>query len=192
MSRTDLSTLFLGQVENPQHPRNPLHDVYVLLRSFHARDQHLEQLEQFQATLSTNDRVLFLPDPLSKEIPSYHANVPFEVHRWLKARQEVVDIRRFRNPNGLDQDDDTHSNEKYVLDKYSVRCRNEEELERHLAELEQFSASRNPRTPLDVRRLPGFPSYFGTLRAEILEWVKEQDEVINITPDRFSCLCAVI
>jgi hypothetical protein len=76
-------------------------EVYVLLRSFEAREIHLRELDAFRAELPGSNPVHFLPDPLSDIVPSYHASMPLKVRRWIETRQEVVDVRRFRHPNGL-------------------------------------------------------------------------------------------
>ncbi|KAJ7498255.1 hypothetical protein B0H11DRAFT_1999217 [Mycena galericulata] len=183
-----MSVLLMGDDANGQESRRLQQDVYVLTRSFASREKHLRELEQFRTTLPGNNRVLFLPDPLSNEIPSYHANVPLEVRQWLRTRQDVVNVRHWRHPNGLDQPEVPLSNTEYLPGQYVVSCRNFEQLEKHIAELQEFSASIDPHISLNIRRAPQFVgldlgyNYYANLPGEILEWVKGRDEVINIAP----------
>ncbi|KAJ7167299.1 hypothetical protein C8R43DRAFT_1121736 [Mycena crocata] len=182
-----MSALLLGDDayidENKRFARR---EVFVLLRSFQARDKHLREMEAFRAKLPTGEPnvIQFLPDPLSYTVPSYHAAMPYEVKKWVMTRQEVVDVRRFRHPNGLDQSDS--STAIYAPDRYSVRFRNLEQLRKHVIELDQFRAARKPLPPpLNIQPTAtmtmgaGF-SYMVTLPDDILEWVKGRDEVIGM------------
>ncbi|KAJ7920209.1 hypothetical protein B0H13DRAFT_2319710 [Mycena leptocephala] len=197
-----MSVLLLGEKFDDEIPASQ-RELYVLTRSFEARDQHLRELEAFRAQLPGYNAVQFLPDPLSTTLPSYHAAMPYEVRLWVESRQEVVEARRFRNPNGLDQYDGPKIGSGYVEpDVFWVTCRNREQREKHIAELVEFAGARCPQTPLNLSRkedkinLPRqyelyVAGYYARLLPEILEWVKGRDEVIRIAPELWDALCNV-
>jgi hypothetical protein len=112
-----------------------------------------------------------------------------------------VEPRQRRDANQTwnpDQFEGPENRDEYVRDRYEVACRNREQLERHIAELEDFYASQHPETPLGhiwrttdldiqvagISANLGF-SYIATLPPDVLEWVKGRDEVIRIRPDKW-------
>ncbi|KAJ7167300.1 hypothetical protein C8R43DRAFT_1160770 [Mycena crocata] len=157
-------------------------EIYVLLKSFQDRDQHLKEMETFRDHLPGENAIQFLPDPLSDTIPSYHAAMPYEVKKWVKTRQEVVN------------DADSQSIE-YIPDRYYVWFRNREQMEKHVAELQLFCASRDPPLPcVDIiptttTELGGGFGHIMTVPEDVLQWVMCRDEVINVAPDEFLELC---
>jgi hypothetical protein len=64
--------------------------------------------------------------------------------------------------------------------RYKVYCRNAAELDHHLTELREHAAG----VDLDIYRprteIIGYSMYDARLEGDILEWVKQQDEVICI------------
>ncbi|KAJ7167278.1 hypothetical protein C8R43DRAFT_945720 [Mycena crocata] len=168
-------------------------EIYVLLRSFQARDQHLKEMETFRDQLPGQNVIQFLPDPLSDTVPSYHAAMPYEVKKWVKTRQEVVNVRRFRHPNGLDQHD--YAKAEYIPDRYYVWFRNRDQMEKHVAELQLFCASRDAPLPhVDIiptttTELGGGFGHIMTVPEDVLQWVMGSDEVINVAPDELLELC---
>ncbi|KAJ7456836.1 hypothetical protein B0H11DRAFT_2244005 [Mycena galericulata] len=178
--------------------RNSQDNRYVLLRSFEERERHLEELEIFQEKLPHDfARTYFLPDPLSTQIPSYRANLPPYVRKWVQGRREVVNISEYRHSSGIDQVEEAASKGEYVPNRYTVLCRNKEELENHLDALQIYAESSGAREKLELHCVHRFlkdkggylstltPSstYTATLDPELLEWVKRRDEVIHIVPD---------
>jgi hypothetical protein len=112
-----------------------------------------------------------------------------------------VEPRQRRDANQTwnpDQFEGPENRDEYVRDRYEVACRNREQLERHIAELEDFYASQHPETPLGhiwrttdldiqvagISANLGF-SYIATLPPDVLEWVKGRDDVIRIRPDKW-------
>ncbi|KAJ7043776.1 hypothetical protein C8F04DRAFT_1229250 [Mycena alexandri] len=177
--------------------RLPENNRYVLLRSFEERERHLQELEAFMETMPLASRATFLPDSMSGEIPSYYANMPEVVQKWIWRRHEVVNISRFRHSSGLDQPQEPLSDGPgYAPNRYTVRCRNEEELDRHLGELEAYCRAKGENYDAfnclswfktnGAYYLPNFTPdsflYVATLRPRVLEWVNSRNEVITIEP----------
>ncbi|KAJ7167267.1 hypothetical protein C8R43DRAFT_945706 [Mycena crocata] len=166
---------------------------YVLIRSFHEREQHLRELEEFMKQLASQPAKIFLPDPLSTDIPSYHANLPPEVQKWVQGRNEVVNISTHRHPNGLDQSEESlHMRDVFVPNRYDMLCRNVVELDSHLTELEIQAGGEDIELYSMYRSLnamggymatlPPPSTYSATLSPQLLQWVKGRGEVINIQP----------
>jgi hypothetical protein len=92
-------------------------------------------------------------------------------------------------PRNPDQFEGPGHGYEYARDIYCVACRNREQLEKHIAELEAFYASQHPETSLSLRRTDGSAylgfGYNATLPPDVLEWVKGRDEVIRIRPDQW-------
>ncbi|KAJ7203975.1 hypothetical protein C8J57DRAFT_1485527 [Mycena rebaudengoi] len=165
----------------PDHtnvPPNPENNRYVLLRSFEARTQHLHALDALAKTLSAESQAVFFPDPLSNEIPSYRANLPRQLEKWVRTRPEVTRISKHRHPSGIDRPEEPPTEWGYVPDRYWVWFRNSAELELNLAELKLVA----PDTDLKILNMLPLCAYVATLNADLLEWVKSKDEVINIEP----------
>ncbi|KAJ7759132.1 hypothetical protein B0H16DRAFT_1534479 [Mycena metata] len=177
--------------------RLPENNRYVLLRSFEERERHLQELETFMETMPPASRATLLPDPMNAQIPSYYANMPEMVQKWVWRRPEVVNISRFRHSSGLDQPQEPLSDGPgNVPNRYTVRCRNEEELDRHLGELGAYCRAQGESYDAfnclnwfktnGAYYLPHFTPdsflYVATLSPQVLKWVNGRDEVITIEP----------
>ncbi|KAJ6587645.1 hypothetical protein DFH09DRAFT_1074858 [Mycena vulgaris] len=167
--------------EHPSDDRPSPRAIYVLLRSFEARVRHLRELEEFRAQLPGHNTVQFLLDPLSEAVPSYHAVVPRDVRGWIETRQELQNMHKKHSSDGiLDQSDGQGIGYEYAPDEYTVSCRNSEQLEKHITELEAYAASRNRQTPLKFWRTSelyasaGF-GYYATLPHDLLDSTRLED-----------------
>ncbi|KAJ7043735.1 hypothetical protein C8F04DRAFT_1366920 [Mycena alexandri] len=195
--------------------RQPWDNRYVLLRSFDERERHLQELEicitgysiaKARRPKQTHTElrpaqlnfVQLWGDPL---VLRQHAPSGTEVGLGSTRGRKYIDVPTSKVLGGslggprptaemdhyIDRPEEPPSN-GYIPNHCTVRCRNKEELERHLEELDAYCRVKGEDYEafdcLDrYKRLPDFTPdsfiYIANLKPEVLEWVKGRDEVIT-------------